>query len=134
LEAFENFLDQFEIIHDDVIMRLFSKTLFKDVAIWFKDLRADSIGSCIELSNDFSKYWGENKYFDLYLVDFYALKREENEAFPVFNRRFYNIYHDMPLEVRPTETAAMVYYVMGLHSELSLLLLERKSSSLRQLV
>jgi hypothetical protein len=39
----------------------------------------------------------------------------------------------MPLEVRPTETAAMIYYVMGLHSDLVLLLLERKSSSLTQL-
>jgi hypothetical protein len=27
----------------------------------------------------------------------------------------------------------MIYYVMGLHSELALLLLERKSSSLKQL-
>jgi hypothetical protein len=69
----------------------------------------------------------------LYLADFYALKREEDEALLVFNRRFYNTYHDMPLEIQPTETVAMVYYVMGLHSELSLLLLERKSSSLRQL-
>ena len=36
----------------------------------------------------------------------------------------------MPLEIRPTETAAMIYYLMGLHSKLSLLLLERKSLSL----
>jgi hypothetical protein len=86
--------------------------------------------SCLML---FSKHWGENKSLDLYLADFYALKREENEAFPVFNRRFYNIYHDMPLEIRPTETVAMVYYVMSQHSELALLLLERKSSSLRSL-
>jgi hypothetical protein len=59
--AFENIVDQFNIIHDDVIMRLFSKYLFRDVAEWFKNLRDDSIGSWIELSNTFSKYWGENK-------------------------------------------------------------------------
>jgi hypothetical protein len=130
LGAFENFVDQFEIIHDDVIMRLFSKTLFRDVAVWFKSLRVDSIGSWIELSNDFSKHWGENKSFDLYLADFYALRREEEEALSIFNKRFYNIYHSMPLEIRPTEITAMVYYVMAQHSELVLLLLERKSSSL----
>jgi hypothetical protein len=39
----------------------------------------------------------------------------------------------MPLEIRPTETTAMIYYVMGLHSKLALLLLERKSSSLSSL-
>jgi hypothetical protein len=61
LGSFENFFDQFELVHDDAIMRLFSKTLFRDAAIWFNNLRADSIGSWIELSNVFSKCWGENK-------------------------------------------------------------------------
>jgi hypothetical protein len=130
LGAFENFLDHFEIIHDDVVMRLFSKTLFRDVAIWFTDLRANSIGSWIELSNYFSKYWGENKSFDLYLADFYALRRGEDEAMSVFNKSFYNTYHSMPLEIHPTEITAMVYYVMAQHSKLVLLLLEMKSSSL----
>jgi hypothetical protein len=78
------------------------------------------------------KHWGENKSLDSYLADFYALKREHNETFHVFNRRFCNIYHGMPLEIRPTEIVAMIYYVMGLHSKL-VLLLERKTSSLRSL-
>ena len=76
------------------------------------------------------KHWGENKSLDLYLADFYALKREEDETFPIFNQRFYNTYHAMPLEIRPTKTTTIIYYVMGLHSKLALLLLERKSSSL----
>jgi hypothetical protein len=58
LGAFENFVDQFEIVHDDVIMRLFSKSLFRDVAIWFKGLRDDSIGSWIKLSNAFFEALG----------------------------------------------------------------------------
>ena len=111
-------------------MRIFSKTLFRDGAAWVKSLRADSISSWIKLSNAFLKNWGENKSLDLYLADFYALKREEDETFPIFNRRFYNTYCDMPFEIQPTETVAMIYYVMGLHSKLALLLLESKSSSL----
>jgi hypothetical protein len=39
----------------------------------------------------------------------------------------------MPFKVRSTETTAMIHYVMFLHSELDLLLLERKSSFLTQL-
>jgi hypothetical protein len=133
LEYFEDFVDRFQIVHEDVIMRFFSKSLIRDVAAWFRGLRADSIGSWIEFSNAFLKYWGEYKSLDSYLADFYALKREQDEALPVFNRRFYRVYHDMPLEVRPTETFAMIYYIIGLHSELALLLLERKSPSLIQL-
>jgi hypothetical protein len=95
LESFEDFIDRFEIVHEDVIMRFFSKSLIRDVVVWFKGLRDDSIGSWIEFSNAFVKYWGEYKSLDSYLADFYALKREQGEALPVFNRRFYSIYHDM---------------------------------------
>jgi hypothetical protein len=102
LEYFEDFVDRFQIVHEDVIMRFFSKSLIRDAAAWFRGLRDDSIGSWIEFSNAFLKYWGEYKSLDSYLADFYALKREQDEALPVFNRRFYRVYHDMPLEVRPT--------------------------------
>jgi hypothetical protein len=64
VEAFENFIDQFEIVHDDVTMRLFSKSLLGDAAVWFKGLGADSIGSWVELYNVFLKWWGENKFLD----------------------------------------------------------------------
>ena len=133
MESFEDFVERFEIVHEDVIMIFFSKSLIRDVVAWFKGLRDDSIGSWIEFFNAFLKYWGEYKSLDLYLADFYALKREQDEALSIFNRRFFNIYHNMPLEVRPTETTLMIHYVIGLHSELALLLLERKSSSLTQL-
>jgi hypothetical protein len=133
LESFEDFIDRFEIVHEDVIIIFFSKSLIRDVVVWFKGLRVDSISSWIKFSNPFVKYWGEYKSLDSYLTNFYALKREQGEDFHVFNQRIYNIYHDIALEIRPSETAAMIYYVMGLHLELSLLFLERKSSSLRSL-
>ena len=115
LESFEDFIDRFQIVHEDVIMRFFSKSLIRDVAIWFKILKSDSIVSCIELIDAFLKHWGEIKSLDLYLADFYALKREEDKKFPIFNRRFYNTYHDMPLDIWPIEIASIIYYVMGLH-------------------
>ena len=111
-------------------MIFFSKSLIRDAVIWFNNLRSDSIDSWIEFTDAFLKHWGENKSLDLYLADFYALKREEDETLPIFNRRFYNTYHAMPLDIWPIETIAIIYYLMGLHSKLALLLLERKYSSL----
>jgi hypothetical protein len=58
------------------------------------------------------------------------LRRWEEEALVVFNRRFYSVYHSIPMEIRPIETVAMVYYVTAQHPELVLLLRERKYSSL----
>jgi hypothetical protein len=44
LEPFLDFVDHFQIVHEDVIMRYFSKYLIRDVALWCKGLRANSIG------------------------------------------------------------------------------------------
>ena len=121
------------MVHEDVVLRLFSKYLVGDAALWFRNLEAGSIGSWDELYNTFSRCWGENRSFDQYLTNFCTLKRGEEEPLVVFNRRFYSVYHSMPLEIRPTEITAMVYYVMPQHSDLVFFLLERESSSLRQL-
>jgi hypothetical protein len=114
-------------------MILFSNSLFGDVVVWFKCLGDDSIGSWVELCNAFLKWWGENKSLNRYWDDFNALRRGEEEALAVFNMRFYHVYHNMPVEIRPIETAPMVYYVMARHSDLFLHLRERKSTSLSQL-
>jgi hypothetical protein len=63
-EAFENFVYQFEIVHEDVTMRLFSHSLSVYVVVWFKCLGVGSIGSWIELCKSFLKCWGENKFLD----------------------------------------------------------------------
>jgi hypothetical protein len=83
-------------------MRFFSKSLLGDVDVWFKGLGADSISSWVELYNTFLKWWGENKSLDQYWDDFNALRRREEDALAVFNRRFYSFYHSMPVEIRPT--------------------------------
>jgi hypothetical protein len=130
MEAFETLIDQFEILHEDVVMRMFSRSLSGDVAVWFRCLEASSIGSWTELYHAFLKGWGENKSLDQYWSEFNALRRGEDEALVIFNRRFFSAYHSMPVEIRPTETDAMVYYIMAQHLELVFLLRERKSSSL----
>jgi hypothetical protein len=47
LGDFENFVDQFEIVYEDVTMRLFSKSLVGDAPLWFKGLEVGSIISWI---------------------------------------------------------------------------------------
>ena len=129
--AFENFIDNFEMVHEDVVLSLFSKYLVGDASLWFKNIEVGSIGSWAKLYDVFSRYWEENRSLDQYLTDFCTLKRGKEEALVVFNIIFYSVYHSMPLEIRPTEIPAMIDYVMAQHSNLVLFLLERKSSSLR---
>jgi hypothetical protein len=80
MEAFETLIDQFEIIHEDVFMRMFSRSLPGDVAVWFRGLETGSIGSWTELYHAFLKGWGENKSLDQYWSEFDVLRRGEDEA------------------------------------------------------
>ena len=63
LEAFEIFIDNFQIMHEDVVMRIFRKYLFGDASFWFRNLEVDPISSWIVLCNVFLRYWGEKKSF-----------------------------------------------------------------------
>jgi hypothetical protein len=56
LRAFQNFIDYLEIMHEDVVMRLFSKYLVGDVVLWFKNMDVGSIGLWVELCSAFSRY------------------------------------------------------------------------------
>jgi len=56
LGAFHNVIDNLEIMHEDVVMRLFAKSLVGDVALWFKNLEVGSIGSWDELFGAFSRH------------------------------------------------------------------------------
>jgi hypothetical protein len=119
-------------MHEDVVMRLFSKYLVGDVALWFKNMEVGSIGLWVELYSAFSRYWGENKSFDQYLTEFCALRREKDEVLATFNMRFYSFICSMPIEIQPSEVASMVQYTVAQHPDLFLYLRERKSPSLQR--
>ena len=112
-------------------MRLVSKSFGGDVGFWFQNLKSDSIGSWEELHDLFLSIGVRiNLMINLFLN---FLKRENAESITKFNWRFQSFYISMPMEIIPLEKFAMVYYVMAQHSNLVFFLLERKSSSLRQL-
>jgi hypothetical protein len=50
-----------------------------------------------------------------------------------FNRRFESLYHNLPIEICPSEVVAKVYYALAHHPDLAFYLRERKSSTLEQM-
>jgi hypothetical protein len=103
LEYFENFIDNFQIMHEDVVMRIFCKYLFGDETLWFRNLEACSIGSWIDFHVAFLKYWGERKSFDQYLIELNDLKRKEDESLTTFNMRFHSFYYSIPKDIQPSK-------------------------------
>ena len=70
---------------------------------------------------------------DQILSEFYSLKRHEGEAISSFNRIFESFYYNMPKEVQLLENTTKVYYATTFPPEPSLLLLERKSTTLHHM-
>jgi hypothetical protein len=99
LGHFQNVIDNFEIVHEDVAMRLLCQSLFGYVSLWFKNLEDCSIGSWDDFHGEFLRYWGEKKSFDQYLNEFNSLRKEEDEALATFNRKFHIFYCNMPLDI-----------------------------------
>jgi len=133
MEDFEDFVYNFEIMHEDIILRLFSKSLVQNASLWFINLKACSIFSWTYFHRLFMRYLGESKYVDQYLIELYNMRRGKDESFSPFNMRFHYFYCTMPLEIWPFETVSMVCYMLAQHLDLLLCLRERKSSSLEQM-
>ena len=56
IEYFEDFVDNFKIMHEDIILRLFSKSLVEDAALWFINLKACSIFLWTDFHRVFLRY------------------------------------------------------------------------------
>jgi hypothetical protein len=114
-------------------MRAFSQSLQEDAQAWFRHLQPQSISSWDELREAFHRFWGERKSWNLLLSEFYAMRRMKDETISNFNRKFASLYYKLPKEVQPLEVTTMLHYVTTFQSELSFLLMERKSTSLQQI-
>jgi hypothetical protein len=133
VQDFEHFIDLFEVEHDDVCMKTFYQYLQGDAKEWFRHFHPESISSWEELKDAFLKFWGERKSWNQYISEFHAMERHKDETISMFNRRFSSLYYKMPKEVQPPEVASMLHYVTTFQSDLSFLLMERKSMSLQQM-
>ena len=111
-------------------MRNFSQSLHGDAKEWFKHVQPKSINTWEEFSYMFLNFWGRRRPLDQILSEFYSLKRHEGETISSFNRIFPSFYYNMPKKFQPLENSAKIYYAATFPPELSLLLLERKSTTL----
>jgi hypothetical protein len=111
LGSFQNLMDKLEIMHEDVLVRLFSKYFVGDVSFLFKNMEVCSIGSWVELYSSISRYWGEKKSFDQYLTNICSLRAKKDGVVATFNNRFYRFICSMPLEIQPFETLSMMCYL-----------------------
>lgn len=122
LGSFYTFVKDYEIYAEDYVMKLFIKTLkdnareayeslptqrissWRQLEQWFLDVFHDAgeEGSmCYELEEG-QEYTMETEFCVSPLDEFFNIKKQEDEFAVNFFMRMFNIYQEIPLDVKPT--------------------------------
>jgi hypothetical protein len=130
LSSFYSFADNFNVQYADVWMRLLVQSLNGEARKWFKSFPPNSITDIVALDDSFLKHWGDRKDLLYYITEFGDLKRKQCESIPDFTKRFNQMYGKIPDEIKPSETLAKITFSNAFDAEFSLLLRERRDTTL----
>jgi hypothetical protein len=130
LITFYIFANNFNIDYADVWMRSFVQSMDGEVRKWFWGLPPSSIVDINALYESFIKKWGYRRYYLYYIIEFGVLKRKTSEPISDFTKRFNKMYGRIPDDIKPTESSIKITYANEFDAEFSLLLRERRSTTL----
>jgi hypothetical protein len=130
LSLFYSFVDNFNVEHVDVWMRLFVQSLNGEARKWFSSLPANSIANIVALDEAFVNHWADKKDFQYYITKFGALRRKPGESILDFTKRFNQMYGKIPEDIKPSETSAKITFANAFDAEFSLLLREKRTTTL----
>jgi hypothetical protein len=130
LNSFYSFVDNFNVEHAGVWMRLFMQSLYEEATKWFRILPPNSIVDIDALDDTFLRHWGYKKDFLYYITEFGSLKRKQGEYISDFTKIFNKMDSKISDEIKPTETSAEITFVNAFDVDFSLLLRERRYATL----
>ena len=115
-------------------MILFAQSLTSEVKEWFRGLPVGSIHSFHQFETIFLGKWERNKNSLHLLTQYNNLRRNPNESVQDFSYKFKKTYDAIPTDVKPPPGAAKLHYADAFSSEFTLLLRERRSVSLEDMM
>ena len=133
IQAFEDYLNIFEVDHEDDSIRLFALSLQGEVMTWFKTLPEARIPNLQQFSKLFLDRWMIKVNFLLLNEEYNQLKRFPDESVQRFSDKFNQIYHSMPLNIRPPPDLALLHYPRAFDAEIEFRLRERSPSTMKQM-
>jgi hypothetical protein len=129
MRRFWNVFQSFPVSDDaeDVVMKLFSKTLHGDAERWYDNLPTASINSMERFEEVFRAKW-TIKIEDIQslLKELESIKQRESELVRIICARFQKVLYQIPPGHRPEERYLVYLYTKGLQGHLSFLLDKKK--------
>jgi hypothetical protein len=133
IQNLEDFLDLYEVEDDDVCIRMFALSLQGKVKNWFRNLPAASIRNFHQFMQVFLDRWVIRGNVFLILEEYEHLKRKPGETVQQFSTRFNDVYHSIPVDVRPPPGLAKLHFPEAFDPEMAFQLRERNTASLEEM-
>jgi hypothetical protein len=130
LDWFNDFVNLEEVDYADAKMRLFAQSLSGYVRKWFKSLPPMSIRDFTAFETSFLNKWGDKKNPLQLLTQYNNMRKAPEETVHEFSAHFLKVYNSIPAEFKPPPGVAQLQYTDSFDSDFSLLLRERRSTSL----
>jgi hypothetical protein len=111
LAKFFQVVDNFNVEHEDVVMRMFVSTLEWEARAWYKSLPDASIDGWDSFQDKFIERWEKTHDIFFLCTIFSIIKKHESEIVCQFNAHFFKFYNQIPYRVRPNEIVALIYYL-----------------------
>jgi len=129
IHAFEDYLNIFEVDQVDVSISLFALSLQGKVRTWFKIFPEASISNLEQFLKLFLDRWMIKVNLLMLIEEYNQLRRHPNETVEQFSHRFNQVYHSMPLNIRPPPDLALFHYPRAF--EIEFRLRERSPSTMK---
>ena len=108
------------VIHEDVVCRLFPYTFEGKASTWYFSLEDSSIPSWDVLSKLFTQKFRDDKTPEELVIDLSSMKTKGKERVKYYNHRFSYLNNRIPNTVLPVEELLVVYYIKGLPTQIAM--------------
>jgi hypothetical protein len=116
---------------EDVKMTLFVYSLEGDVAEWFSEQDPNKFSTLAEIVKTFKERWGDQKENRFLLAALISSQKKENETMDGFNKRFNDLVKSLPTNIKPSDTAILIYYMESFEGEMRYQLRDKDPQTLK---
>jgi hypothetical protein len=103
-------MENAEVEHEDVSMRLLASSLTEDAWRWFRGIPDNCIASYEYFSKLFKNRWTMKKDNGMLVAQFNRIKKKENETMNEFDTRFDRLYSQILTYLCPTCWVCVIFF------------------------
>ena len=108
------------VIHEDVVCKLFHYRFEGKASTWYFSLESSSIPSWDVFSELFTQKFGDDKTPEELVIELSSMKTKGKKRVKDYNHRFSYLKNRIPNTVLPVKELLVAYYIKGLLAQISM--------------